>query len=106
MSTLVSLVLHSESCAATVEKMLHVVVLDMRNKVDRIVSTGYVDMPSAFPANATPLNMDDPRMRDIVTIGLTQQGVDPGDDATLVGRVYQDGGYLHVAAWVDTTPDD
>ncbi|CAB3972281.1 hypothetical protein BLA3211_06887 [Burkholderia aenigmatica] len=80
--------------------MLHVVVKELGNKVDRIERSECIEQAASFPAGADQLDMDDPRIRDIVAVGLSQQGIDPGDDAHLTGFVYRDGEHLHVMAWI------
>ncbi|ULR75101.1 hypothetical protein JC1_29 [Burkholderia phage JC1] len=95
----------SRGYAIATDKMLHIVVRDMGNKVDRIELAEYVDKPAGFPQHAVQIDIDEPRIRDIVNVSLERVGVEPNEDMIYGGCVYtDDAGLLHIAAWSCIAP--
>ncbi|WRQ05487.1 tail fiber protein [Ralstonia phage AhaGv] len=78
---------------------MHLVVRRLENGVDRIESMEIVPRPATFPAHARLLNMDCPRKRDLVSVGLESIGVIVPADAIMMGCVYDDGGTTHIMTW-------
>ncbi|AXG67722.1 hypothetical protein [Ralstonia phage GP4] len=89
----------SRGHTALTDFMMHLVVRRLENGVDRIESMEIVPRPATFPAHARMLNMDCPRKRDLVSVGLESIGVIVPADAIMMGCVYDDGDASHIMAW-------
>ncbi|QMV32492.1 hypothetical protein KMC50_gp40 [Ralstonia phage Claudette] len=89
----------SRDYTALTDFMMHLVVRRLENGVDRIEAMEFVQRPASFPAHSRPLDMDNPRKRDLVSIGLDAIGVIVPPDAIMMGCVYDDGDTTHIMAW-------
>lgn len=81
------------------DHMLHAVVRDMGNGVDRVVSARVEPRPEFFPAGAELLDTGAPRWWDLVSACAASLGVSIGMDAVLTGAKYEADGLLHLACW-------
>ncbi|WBF05262.1 hypothetical protein [Burkholderia phage CSP3] len=86
--------------AAGCGEMVRVVVKRQGNGVDRLKLIEKVPRPATFPANARLLDMDDVRVRDLVTLGFERAGVDLPTDAVVTGCAYEVGDETHKCAWI------
>ncbi|ACR15020.1 hypothetical protein BcepIL02_gp27 [Burkholderia phage BcepIL02] len=90
----------SPSNAAGFGEMVRVVVRRLGNGVDCLRRVEKVPRPATFPADSRLLDMDDVRVRDLVTMGFGRAGVELSDDATVMGCAYEVGDETHKCAWI------
>lgn len=89
--------------AASGGEMVHVVVKRQGNGVDCLKLVERVGRAATFPANVRLLDMDDPRVRDIVTLAFERTGVELPIDAVVTGCAYDVDGVTHKFAWICET---
>lgn len=79
--------------------MMRIVVRSLGNGVDRMESPVIMPRPATFPSDARLLDMSDPRIGDIVTVGLASIGVSVPPGAVMMGCVYDEGDDTIIMAW-------
>ncbi|CAH0532187.1 hypothetical protein UAM5_00070 [Ralstonia phage UAM5] len=84
--------------------MMRIVVQRLWNGVDRLKSVEVVPRVATFPPHARLLDLDNPRKRDLVTLGMEQVGMVLSSGAIVMGCVYDDGDDSHILAWVSQPP--
>ncbi|AEZ50845.1 hypothetical protein DC1_00027 [Burkholderia phage DC1] len=86
--------------AASGGEMVHVVIKRQRNGVDSLKLIEKVPRATTFPAHARLLDMDDVRVRDIVTLAFERAAVELPIDAVVSGCAYDIGDETHKFAWI------
>lgn len=98
MGDVLSSSLSSLGQAAGTGEVVHFVVERLRNGVDRLKLVERV--PPTVRVPVRNIDMDDTRVRDLVTLGLARAGIDVPANATLKGFAYDVGEETHKCVWI------
>lgn len=86
------------------QNMVHLVVRDMGNGVERVEWWGYVSRPASFPRETEPIDPRLPAVWEILEIAVRGSGLEIAPDALLVGCRYEQEGLTHLCVWSCVNP--
>ena len=86
------------------QNMMHLVVRDMGNGVERLEWLAYEPRPSGFPFGSDPIDPRSPAVWELLEIAIRRAGIDLAPDALLVGFRYDHEGLTHLCIWSCINP--